>query len=299
MSRRINIKHLQALRAVANYRHFTRAASSLGLSQPALSTLIKQLEDDLGIALLNRNTRSVELTPIGRAFLVECNETLASFERALNRVSDLAALRAGRLRIAALPSVCCGVLPPVIAAFREAYPAITLTIADAHGNGVLEMVEDGLVDVAIGYIPSGEGFEHTPILEDRLKVVVHPEHPLAQYETLNWETISEHEVIAMNHGTTVRRITDECAAAAGVVLRNVLEANQMQTALTFSAARLGAAILPGLGIPDPLPADLAVRPIDDKQAGRTISIIRSGNVQESPASAAFTKLLLDHIGAND
>ncbi|WP_197063592.1 LysR family transcriptional regulator [Novosphingobium malaysiense] len=294
MSRRINIKHLQALRAVANYRHFTRAAASLGLSQPALSTLIKQLEDDLGIALLNRSTRSVELTPIGRTFLVEGNQTLSSFERAIARVSDLAALRAGRLRIAALPSICCRVLPPVIGAFRETYPSIALSLSDAHGDGVLEMVESGLVDVAIGYLPVGDDFHHTPILEDALQVVMHASHPLAEAKALKWADISEHDVIAMSHGTTVRRLTDERAGIAGVVLRNVLEANQMQTAITFASAKLGAAILPGFGIPETLPSDVVCRPIDDPEARRTISVFRASRVQESPASAAFTKMLLDH-----
>src|SRR5215831_14748716 len=120
----LNLRHLEAFAAVARLGSFTKAASALYISQPSFTVQIKQLEEELGVRLLDRNTRSVSLTAIGRELAPVVERLLGELEGIVTSTRALSAKSIGSVTIAALPSVSATLLPGVIAAFRQRYPGI-------------------------------------------------------------------------------------------------------------------------------------------------------------------------------
>lgn len=287
---RINLKHLRAFRAIAHYQHFTRAAEALGLSQPALSVLIRQLEEDLSAVLLYRTTRAVELTPIGREFIVTTSKILASFDSALQDVTDYALLKRGRLRVAALPSLCSSLLPNVIGTYRKCYPDIVLSVTDAVGDDIVQLLQTGQADIGIGYVSVGETLHSQELFTDTLMAVSLARKGHSGDRT-SWAELAGSNIIAMSHGTTIRRLIDEAAHRAGVSLNIVLEPTQMPVAIAYVRAGLGTAILPTSGIPDGLSQQLACVEIDKPLMKRSISIVRSAHAHMTPAASSFIQLL--------
>ena len=115
---------------VARFSSFTRAADLLHLTQPALTVQIRQLEQALGVKLFDRSTRAVELTRTGRELLPVLERLLGEFDAVVVSTREMATMRYGTVRIAALPSVAATVLPPLIARFKQRHPHIRITVRD-------------------------------------------------------------------------------------------------------------------------------------------------------------------------
>lgn len=295
ISHRITLKHLRAFQAVAHHRHFTRAAEKIGLSQPALSALVAQLEEDLSVQLLTRTTRAVELTPVGNEFLVSATRILDEVNVAVLETKDHVQLRRGRLRIAALPSLCNVLLPELIRRFHALYPGVSISVLDVPGDEILGLALGRQVDFGIGFVGANERHGFEPILVDRLVAVasraLFPERP----GTVSWHDLAEYDIIAMGQGTTVRRLVDEGVLRAGVVLRIILEPRQMQTAIAYARAGLGVAILPTSGIPPEFGDDMMCAPIIDPVIERTLSIIRVADMPLTPPAQRFLEMLRERV----
>lgn len=288
---RINLKHLRAFRAVANHAHFTRAADAIGVSQPALSALIAQLEEDLDVTLLNRTTRAVELTPVGREFLSACSRVLSEVEGAILDARDYAGLRKGRLRIAALPSLTRTLLPDTLHVFRERHADIVVSVIDLPGDPLLEQVASGQVDLGLGYAEPNALLDFTPLLSDRLMAVFPEGSAIDSWTEISWRELASHNLIAMDHGTTVRRVTDEGARRADVTLRIVLEPLQMPTAIAYARAGLGIAILPSTAMAPGQEPGMRSLPIVGPEVERSLSILSRHHQPLTPAAKAFRTLL--------
>src|SRR5919202_6490375 len=135
----VSLRQVRAFVSVAHLGSFTRAASLLHLSQPALTVQIRRLEEALGVRLLDRNTRTVELTRVGRELAPVFQRILRELDSVVIDTRDLAAKRYGVVRIAALPSVAAGLLPDAIAAFHEANPRVTFVLKDVIASRVLTL----------------------------------------------------------------------------------------------------------------------------------------------------------------
>jgi LysR family carnitine catabolism transcriptional activator len=294
---RINLKHLRAFRAVAHHGRFTRAAEALGVSQPALSALIAQLEEDLGVRLIYRTTRAVELTPIGREFLTGSERILAGVATVIDDARDYSALRRGRLRVAVLPSIGRTLLPEVLARFRSRYADVTVSVSDLLGDAILDQVLTGQVDFGVGYTEPSAELRAERLLTDRLEAVG-PLGVLPQREEMvRWDQLAGLDIIAMSHGTTVRRVMEEGARRAGVTLQVVLESQQMPTAIAYARAGLGVAILPSTALIADEEFGLRRRPIVAPVMERRVSLLSRHAQPFSPAAEAFVRMLREHVSA--
>src|SRR5262245_15825950 len=126
-----SIRHIQGFLAIARLGNFTRAATELHVSQPALTVQIRQLEDALRVRLFDRNKRHVALIKTGRTLLGPLSRVLAELEGVMNTSRDLAGLRRGSVAVAVLPSIAAGLLPVAIRRFKRDHPAITIEVRDA------------------------------------------------------------------------------------------------------------------------------------------------------------------------
>ena len=134
------LRELEAFLGVARFGNFTRAARSLHMSQPALTVRIRHLEDALGVRLLDRTTRSVALTQVGREFLPVVERVLGEIDAVAVNARELAGKRRGLVTVAALPSIASTLLPATVAAFKTSHPGITVRLRDAVAQRVVSLV---------------------------------------------------------------------------------------------------------------------------------------------------------------
>ena len=294
----INMRHLRAFCAVADMRHFTKAAESIYLSQPALSSLVQQVEEELGVVMLTRNTRNVCLTEVGKEFHKSCKKLIFDFDNALNDAKDYARLKKGRVRLAVLPSLCATFIPQVLNRFRARYPTLNVKVQDATGERILDALRSKTADIGISYVTQARDFESEILYEDKLVLLCPPEIVPNETGHLSWRDLADLEIIAMEKGTTVRWLSDIAAAKAGIELNIVLEAQQMATAINYVVAGLGCAILPSLGI-----KALGLERLNlfqlDPPTMRTISLIYYRDVDKTPTMRAMSQMIADELAGVD
>src|SRR3954452_21620672 len=194
----LSLRQIRAFVSVAHLKSFTRAASVLHLSQPALTVQIRRLEDALAVRLLDRNTRTVELTRVGRELAPVFQRLLRELDTVVIDTRDLAAKRYGVVRIAALPSVAAGLLPDVLAAFREANPRVTFVLKDVITKRVLSLVRSEEVDLGVlGGDLAEPDIEIVCAAQDRMHVVFPAEHPVGTVPEVTLDVLASRPLILM------------------------------------------------------------------------------------------------------
>src|SRR5918992_4011556 len=186
----VEIRHLRSFVAVAEERNFTRAAERLHLAQPALSAQIRQLEQRMGVQLLERTTRKVDLTPAGEALLERARTLLDGVEAAVQHVQDTAAGRPGRLRAALAATAWLALTPLALRAFAEAVPGAQVSVQDISFDDPTGGVRDGTTDVAIIWTPLDEtGLDVEQLIEEPRRIVLSRDHPLADAPQITVEDV--------------------------------------------------------------------------------------------------------------
>jgi LysR family transcriptional regulator, carnitine catabolism transcriptional activator len=288
----VSVRQMQAFVAIGRLGSFTRAAAVLHMTQPALSARIREVEEALSIRLFDRNTRSVRLTRAGEDLLPIVEQLVADFDAVLERARDVARGGTGRIALAALPSICSGPLPRVLATFRARHPRIAVTLRDALADRVLQLVRSREVDLAI---TSGGGadreLEFTPLTTDRIVAVLPARHPLARATRLEVAALIDHPLILMDRDSSVRHIVDATYAAFGRMPAPTFEVTYMSTAVALVRAGLGVTLLPSSAHEVASARDLATRTIDHPGLLRTIGVLRLKERSLSPAAQGLVLAL--------
>jgi LysR family transcriptional regulator, carnitine catabolism transcriptional activator len=297
----INLNQLRVFVAVARLGNFTRAAERLHLSQPSMSLHIRQLEQDLGVRLFDRSTRSVALTRAGDDFLPTAERLLDDVQSAVASVADLAARRRGRVAVAVLPSVAAELLPRAIAALHVRHPAITVSLRDDVAEQIPARVRSGEVDFGLGAIDSIDAdIAGSPLVSDELIAVFPPSHSLAHggeavrttsSAKTTWRALAKYPFVAMSRDSSVRRLTEQAFAHNGLVLEPAFEARYMSTAVGIIAHGLGVGTLPSSAVSMAQHAGLAHAEIRGPVMKRQIGIMTRRGRSLSPAAEALVAAL--------
>lgn len=284
----VSVRQIRSFIAVARARSFTRAAAALHVSQPTLTVQVRRLEEALRVRLLDRDSRTVDLTRIGRELLPVLERTVQDLDAVLLGARDLADETRGIVRIAVLPSFAAGPLPEAIRAFREARPGVTFQLHDVIAGRGLDLVREETVDLAVlGGEPGGRDVDVLARAPERL-VAVYPEgHPVGHLRRLTARALARHPLVLMHPATSVRTVTDACFAEARVSVNVAAEATYMMTAVAMVRAGLGLAILPETAREIGSDPTLSVRPIDDPSFVRPIVLAKKAGRTLPPASDAF------------
>jgi LysR family carnitine catabolism transcriptional activator len=288
----VTLKHLRGFVAVSDTLHFTKAARSLYLSQPALSALISQLENELGVQLIARTTRAVNVTPAGKDFAATARHLLAEFDAAVGGMKGLRAPTRGRVTLAALPSLSGTLLPGVIAEYRKTYPQVEVHVRDLVGDDVIAALLGGSVDFALGHSQSSRDIRAQPLLRDRLIVVCTREFATPDMREMRWRDLADRPIIAMAHGTTIRSLVQSAALARGVTLQIATEVRQLSTALACAAAGVGIAIVPSTGVPDTLSPSLVQLDLVNPIVHRELSLLTHARTKLPPVALALYNAVL-------
>jgi DNA-binding transcriptional LysR family regulator len=294
----VSLRQIRAFLTVARLKSFTAAAALLNLTQPALTMQIRRLEEALRVTLFDRNTRSVELTRVGRDLLPAFERTLADFDAALGSARDIATQARGIVRLAALPSFAASVLPDAILKFRKVRPNVVFDLRDVIAGQVLALVQSEQVDFGVmGGALKAHDVETIFETQDRLHVVYPKGHRIGRLKAVTPAALAEFPLILMHRDTSVRAIVDAGFDAAGLIPQAACEPIYMMTAVGMVRSGLGLTILPGTAREIRAEPGLRSKPIDDPAFTRRVSVIKRAGRTLPPLSASFVEHLLVCFGA--
>lgn len=295
----ISLRQLRALVALARTGSFTQAAGALHVTQSALSGLIKELEQNLGVRLVDRSTRSAELTAVGREFVPLVQKILQDLDGALASVDDLKALRTGVLRLAAPQLMACTLLPDVIAAYRAQYPAVQVRLTDCAVEQVLARVAAGEVDLGIGPERSPmAGIAAEPLFDMPFMVVFPRGHALEKLPRIRWEDAMAYPFIALQGQFTERLALDLHVAPQHLTLHPSNEVSFMTTALSMVSAGLGVTACLPYAVSLVRLHQLQIRPLHEPELRRKFQVYRRAPASLSPAAEQFMAFLLRYVAAH-
>jgi len=286
-----SLAELRAFVTVGELQSFAAAAKALHLSQPALSRRISHLEDQLGVRLFDRTTRSVGLTALGGRFLGEVRGLVEDMDRSVLSLRDAAELESGDVTIGCVFSAVHHFLPPVIRAFRERHPRVLVRIIEEGADEVLASVKHGEADLAVNYIGMQDPeVEFAPLLKEPYVLACPADHPLARRRSLPWHELAGYPLARVSHASRNRLLIDQALAELPPLPRPIIEVRHVSTLIGLVESGLALAVVPRLTLPR-APASVVGVKLEQPAIGRTIAIVRRSGRSLSPAAAAFARLL--------
>jgi DNA-binding transcriptional LysR family regulator len=279
--------------AIAEEGSFSAAANRIFLSQPALSLLVKQLEESLELKLFHRTTRKVELTPAGQELLMTARRVIGEVDEAIAHLRDYADCRRGRVAIAALPSLASTLLAEAIANFRKLHPGIRIVVRDAVADGVVNALKAGEVDLALGFAMQAEDeLSTTHLLMDQLVAIARPDQLAADRTQLSWAELVAYPFVAMARGTSIRKLTDQAFVQLELDPEPAYEVSFMTSAIALVENGEGVTVLPSSALPAFLPPHLKRMELHSPTMERQICLLERKGRQRSPAAARMIEYLL-------
>lgn len=290
------LRQMRAFVAVARTGNFTLAAQSLHVTQSALSGLIKELEQTLEARVIDRSTRRVGLSDIGRELLPLFSQMIDDLDGALANVADHTRLKKGVVRIAAPQLMACTLLPPSIAAYRTQYPDIDVRLADTEVEGVIARVLSGEADFGIGP-------ERTPAppLQARelftmpFALVFPHDHALAARERVTWQDAANYPFISLQGQFTDLLLDAMHVSRTGVALKPAHEVTFMTTALAMVSAGLGVTACLPYAQPLATLYGLVLRPLDAPTLQRRFFVYTRPGRSLSPAAESYMDFLFGYV----
>ncbi|MFJ4923324.1 LysR family transcriptional regulator [Streptomyces sp. NPDC088725] len=279
--------------AVAESKHFTRAAERVHVAQPSLSQQIKALEKELGAELFSRARGNVALTDAGEALLPLARRIIADTETARREVQELVQLRRGRVRLGAPPSLCTGLLPGVLRSFHDLHPGIELLIEEGGSHDLVRALARGALDLALVVLPlpaSSPALTTVELLHEDLVVVSSAAAP-APGRPVRIADLEGRPLVMFRHGYDLRELTVAACRAAGFDPSFTVEGGEMDAVLGFVRAGLGLAVVPSM-VAASAGRDLRVTPLAKPGLSRTIALAHRSDVAPPRAARELQKVLL-------
>jgi len=230
---------------VAKCNSFTKASEKLHLSQPTLSKMVKGLEEELMVDLIDRSTRQITLTDAGEIVFEEGLKIIESMEDLSTHLYDLMNLKRGKMQIGIPPLIGVLFFPKIIKGFQKLYPDIEINLLERGGNKVMEEVREGLLDLGLVIMPEDdEGFDCVPFLHEKLRLFVHATHRLANRKTVEMHELRDEPFILFSEDFTLHdRVLQECMKA-GFDPNVAYVSSQWDFISEMIAEKLGVTIFP-------------------------------------------------------
>jgi DNA-binding transcriptional LysR family regulator len=288
----MDLRQLGYLVALAEERNFTRAAAREHIAQPALSQQIRRLEDELGLALVQRTTRRVEMTEAGRLLVGRSRRVLAELEAAQTEMLGLRGMQAGHLTIGAMHTMGPIDLSLALALFHERHPGVDLTVREHSSEEMAEMLRVDELDLA--FLSVTERIEShalglEQLVSEELVVLLPRDHALGRRRRLSMSELANEHFISFREGARLRELLVGASRAAGFEPIVKLESNESQRVRRLVARGLGVAILPRSDAEGP-GADVAVATLPEPALTRDITLAWRAERRHAPAAAEFLKL---------
>jgi DNA-binding transcriptional LysR family regulator len=289
-----DINDLIAFRAVAELGNFRKAAESIHISQPAFSRRIEKLENALGAQLLERTTRKVNLTSVGREFDKQLRQILDALDATLLNIRGVAASRMGEVTIACVPSAVNYFVSSVVKEFHQRYPKIRVRIIDDSANHVLIAVAQGEADFGLNFTGSQENdIEFTAIFEEKFVAACHKDHPLAKQKSVRWRDLSDHDYISVSKLSGNRVLLDQALAGLEKQPQSLYETQHGTTTIGLVEAGLGVAAVPAMAMPKKGHPLLVSVPLIEPVVTRKMGLIKRRSSQLTPAAVELYDMFME------
>jgi DNA-binding transcriptional LysR family regulator len=283
------IDRLEFIIALAREKHFGHAAEACGVTQPTLSAAVKQLEEQMGVLLVNRGSRFQGFTPEGQRVLEWARRIVGDTRNMRDEINSLRHGLTGRLRIAAIPTTLA-MVAALTTPYRERHPNVQFTIYSRNSIEILELLENLEIDAGITYVenePVGR-VNTVPLYAEHYRLLTSAEAPLGNRDTVTWAEVAQVPLCLLTPDMQNRRIIDRLLKSAGGESRPTLESDSM--ILLFSHVRTGrwASVMPAkiaetLGLTETIRAI----PITEPEAVQTIGLVVPAREPMTPIAAAL------------
>jgi DNA-binding transcriptional LysR family regulator len=287
----VTLRQLRVFIEVARLQSFSRAGSEIGLTQSAVSRCVRELEAEIGLKLIDRTTREVQLTDVGGNLVASVSRLLTDLDDALREIREIGEQRRGRVMVAASPTIACRLMPNIVAACGTQFPYITLGLRDDVQSDVVRKVKSGEVDfgVVIGPLSADDLFTE-PLMTDSFCLVSRDDHPLASRREVAWRELDGERLVMLDQASGSRPIIDAALEAHSVSANIVQELGHPSTVFGLVQAGIGVSVLPWLAMPLPAGSSLVARPLVPR-AERTVELVRRRVRSLSPAADAVWNLI--------
>lgn len=287
----MNLRDLKYLVALADHKHFGRAAAACFVSQPTLSTQIRKLEDELGVPLVERAPRKVMLTPAGREAAGRARSIVAEVEQMKEAARRSQDPEAGTVRLGIFPTLGPYLLPHMVPRIRQRFPQLELLLVEEKSDQLLRQLREGKLDATLLALPLHDDQLHTEFLFEEPFVLAVPEgHALANRSGLTLDELSEQRLLLLEDGHCLREQALDVCHLTGALEKSEFQATSLETLRQMVAANVGITLLPMLAVKPPVARSDSIHLLGfraDKQPSRRIAMVW----RRSSAMSAFLESL--------
>ena len=297
----MELRQLRYLVALAEEQHFTRAAAREHIAQPALSQQIRRLEQELGLALVERTTRRVAITEAGWTLVARARRILSEVDAANAEMQALAGVRAGHVVLGTMHTMGPVDVSLALAVFHQRHPGVELTVREQSSEELAEMLRDDVLDLAFLSVTErieSHGLGLHQLVSEELVAVLPVDHPLAGRDEVRMAELANEQFISYREGARLRELLTIAARHAGFEAQIKLESNESERIKRLVARNLGVAILPRSDAERP-GADVAVAALTDPALRRDITLACREGRRLGPAATEFLALSKELFDGGD
>ncbi len=272
----MTLRELRYLVALADLRHFGRAAECCHVTQPTLSAQLRKLEAYLGQTLIDRNARQIELTPVGEQIVDRARRLLAEADDILRLTRQHREPLEGVLNIGIIPTLAPYFLPELLRRLRERYPKLQLIVQEDFTANLVAKLKDGLLDAALLALPASVadlGYVERPLFDEPFWLVCPPGHAVAQRDSVDADAMAELKMLLLTDGHCMKgQALAICRAGDAGSDEADFRATSLETLRQLVGAGLGCTLLPSLAVSQLPPGQFVVRPLREA-ASRRIGLV--------------------------
>jgi DNA-binding transcriptional LysR family regulator len=291
----LNFHQLRIFYAVARHKSFSRAAEALEISQPAVSIQVQELEKTLGIALVHRKARGLQLTEVGETVYSYAHRIFSLSSEMQEAIQDIQGLGTGHLVLGASTTPGEYILPVAIGRFRQHYPGVQVELKISNTRSIVNQILRRELDLGmIGSRPESRAdeLEMSTYVMDEIVLVAGPDHPLANRSRLPLSEVVEEGLVIREQGSATRKTAEECFAHLGIQARIAIELGSNQAVKLAAEAGVGVGVISRFGIGAEVKAGLLrVLDVSDWSCRRPLTLVYLKEKHLSPAQRAFLHVL--------
>jgi len=285
----MNLKDLKYLTALADTGHFGKAAERCFVSQPTLSAQLKKLEEFLGVKLVERQPKNVQLTEVGKQIVVRARRMLDESDEIIALARSNTDPLAGKLKLGLIPTIGPYLLPRVMQKIRKAIPDLGLMLYEYQTEELLKRLRDGEIDLGIMALPVvQDGLETRTLYEEAFTVALPNHHPLAAKSTIKVQDLKGQTLLLLEDGHCLRDQALEVCSRVDVREAEDFRATSLETLRQMVVAGLGVTLLPELAVESPFGSQrgLTIRQFTKPAPSRTVGAVWRKSSTRAPAIAA-------------
>jgi DNA-binding transcriptional LysR family regulator len=290
----MELRHLRTLAAVAQHASFTKAGEELHLAQSAISQHVRRLEQELGVEVFRRSSRSVDLTAEGRLVLAYAQRVLSEVEDLQLELEEMTGLLRGELRIGGMHPTGVYDLAEVLAEFHGEHPGVSIHMLEGTQDELLGLLKTDDLDCVFTAVDPdriGEDFAATLVWQDELVVAMPVGHRLAQNEHVTLDELAREDLITYRENSAIRRRFERKMGERDLVPRNAFICTEMGAVRTLASKGLGVAVIPRR-VADESGPPIVWRPFGPEPMTWPVALVWRAARRQPPAAKAFLALAL-------